>query len=300
MSDQYNDYAERYNAAYDSFSKMYAKQNPPPPKPAPLKTDVGTRRAIAFMVVASVIVSGSRTIVEFAGQDPDPANLFVGIAAFAMIELGIVFYAYLRSKNNFDASRRENIGRLLTWGVRLAFLIAVVANVHASAKAAGFTSDTIELVIAIMLGVSAPTLALISGDALAMEVVNAEAVERRQYVEYDAIYGSWQVGLNAAWERQRASFKLAKKFDAASALSASVSGSGQADSDRTDGQRTLPDRSGHGYGQGYSRTGGAREKVDAYLQDNPEALTLPVRQLAEVVGVGKTVAADALRAAKGV
>lgn len=49
-------------------------------------------------------------------------------------------------------------------------------------------------------------------------------------------------------------------------------------------------------GQGYTKTMDARERVRRYLADNPDATQLTVRTLADLAGVGKTVAAEELQA----
>lgn len=54
------------------------------------------------------------------------------------------------------------------------------------------------------------------------------------------------------------------------------------------GQRT----GAHGSGQGYSKNMSAREIMWQYLEDNPDAVELSVRDLAAAAGIGKTVAAE--------
>ena len=53
--------------------------------------------------------------------------------------------------------------------------------------------------------------------------------------------------------------------------------------------------SGHGTGQGYSKNMSAREIARAYIEANPDALKLSVRQFADAAGLGKTVAAEVMR-----
>lgn len=52
------------------------------------------------------------------------------------------------------------------------------------------------------------------------------------------------------------------------------------------------DAGGHGTGQGYSKRMDARERVWQHLEENPDDVDLSVRALADMVGVGKTTAAD--------
>lgn len=48
-------------------------------------------------------------------------------------------------------------------------------------------------------------------------------------------------------------------------------------------------------GSGYARASDARERVKAYLAAHPEAMGRPVREVAEAVGVGKTVTGDVMK-----
>lgn len=64
---------------------------------------------------------------------------------------------------------------------------------------------------------------------------------------------------------------------------------------RTDGQPDNAADKGHGYGRDYTRTADARTRVLNHLADNPADVNLTVRALADKVGVGKTVAAEARR-----
>ena len=49
---------------------------------------------------------------------------------------------------------------------------------------------------------------------------------------------------------------------------------------------------------GYAKRTDARQLVRQYLADNPDALTVPVRELATLIGVGKSTVADVLREMK--
>ena len=66
--------ARRYTEKFNSFKATYAAQNPPPPYPKIDRWDWLETVGLVALVVASIIVSGSRTIPEFGGgvvRDPD-------------------------------------------------------------------------------------------------------------------------------------------------------------------------------------------------------------------------------------
>ena len=48
-------------------------------------------------------------------------------------------------------------------------------------------------------------------------------------------------------------------------------------------------------GGGYSKNMSARDVARAYIEANPDALNMSVRQFASAAGIGKTVAAEVMR-----
>jgi hypothetical protein len=194
------DYADQVNDAYAAHESMYEKRNPKPEPPKKLtwKDVTGEMLIIivlAIMVVASVIVSGSRTVPEFGGG-------LIGMSAFIMLEGGIIAYAYIRTKRSFSVERRNQVFKLLAFGLGFAFLISIAANVHVILKANGIElGQAVDLGIAIAVAISAPTLALISGDLLGMEAVAATQMKKRRQEEYEKKMEEWRNGLNEEWKR---------------------------------------------------------------------------------------------------
>ena len=279
----YSDYAQRYNAAYAAFREIYIQRNPPPAMPEPVASDLMTRLALVALVIASVVVSGSRTISEFAGDNPNLVQLGVGLSAFIMLEISIVVYAFIRTKNNYDQERRADVKALINRGMWLSFVIAVVANVHATAKSAGFTSEAVDLIIAIALGVSAPTLAFISGDILGMQMVTEANANRKQQVMYFDQLSQWQADLNQAWDAQKSRWNVKVEFakpDELSSVSHAIGTHG-----------TL--------GTGQERGTSSTQKLMDYLANNPEATSYSVRELERLTGVGKSTISRILKQSKG-
>lgn len=193
----YDELAARHNAAYAAFRTIYEAKNPPPIKPVVERESVFVPVALVIMIVASVIVSGSRTIVEFGGG-------WIGVAAFVMLEGAIVAYAFFRTRTNFNEARIGSIRKLANWGLALAFAVAIVANVHAVLKGQGVvTAEWLNTGILILVGVSAPTLALISGDMMALEMLKSTSRARKIETEHQQAIAAWMEGLNDAWAREK-------------------------------------------------------------------------------------------------
>lgn len=89
---QYDDFAVRHLAAFNAYSVIFEAQNPRPQLAKVSRDTVSLIivAALAVVMIAAVIVSGSRTVDEFA-----PEGLpGIGIVAFVMVEGGIMAYAF--------------------------------------------------------------------------------------------------------------------------------------------------------------------------------------------------------------
>ena len=193
----FEDRALIHNAGLASFRSMYEATNPPPMKAILRRESVFVPIALCIMIVASVLVSGSRTVIEFGGG-------IVGVSAFVMLEGAIVTYAFFRTRLNFDDSRMESVRRLANRGLSLSFVVAVAANVHSVIRGAGIeTPPMVTITILILVAVSAPTLAFISGDIMALEMMRNGYRQRKLDDEYETALTGWNEGLRQAWARER-------------------------------------------------------------------------------------------------
>jgi len=223
------DHSTIVNNAYSAHVAMYAARNPmpvvrvPPSKiitmPVYQKADRLITGSMAVMLIASVIVSGSRTITEFGGG-------ITGLAAFVMLEGGIISYAYFKARRLTSKATIHSTGKMAWAGILMALLISLVANLHATAKINRLPiPDYIDTIIIIMIGLSAPIMAYISGDLLGVETVitsnskakaetayqdelraaakeKEEALERMQN-SHGAALTLWRKEMNADWELKK-------------------------------------------------------------------------------------------------
>lgn len=192
----YDDWQSRYERAYAAFKRTYELRYPPPERAITKRENTGAVIALAALVLASVIVSGSRTIGEFGGG-------VIGLAGFVMIEVGIVAYAFIRTRVDYDDTRHQSVKKLVGMGMWLAFFVAVFANVHSTLKAGGVLPEWLDTIVLLVLGFSAPVLAFISGDVLGMLAVMDASRARRAEREYLDAMKLWADGLNASWNAQK-------------------------------------------------------------------------------------------------
>lgn len=268
------------------FERVYVRQNP---KPA-AQTSGLIRGALIVLVIASVIVSASHTIPAFLstieGETHAIIKLAVALSAFIMVEVGMLVFAYVSTRRK-DAAADGHINKQLRRGLLLAFVLAVVANLH-SVLEPRFGGSQVwgiaSFAVFVLVGVSAPTLAYIAGEVFGL---TALADERRNH---DANM-AWQAAFDESWERaleqyRRNALKVVRpQMSAISAPSSAALSAGQPDTDKN----------GHATGQGYSKRTDARERVRLHLAEHPDDMALDVRTLAGKIGVGKSTVADVKR-----
>lgn len=284
----YDDYATRHEAAYTVFRQTYELENARPNVETISRDVVSLIIVLALSVVsiASIIVSGSRTIKEFGGDG-------IGTVAFVMIEGGIMAYGFFIARRHASKQRLQNTVRWAMAGLILTVIVGLGANADAVLRGHGFViPQSIQVAINLLVALSAPALAFISSDVLAIELMATEIRRREAVVEFDKRTRKWQKDLNAAWAKQQknwgARIEISKPADGGRTdkrpqLSAVSAADGQAD-----GQQ-------HGTGQGYSKRTDARTIVADYIVANPEAINMKVRDLAELIGVGKTTVSEVLQ-----
>lgn len=312
--DQINDQAQRLQTAYTAYRAVYTTMTPPPqPLPVPDKPDyqadnVFIRGILAVILTGSMIVSGSHTIPTFAGGT-EFLHLVVGVAAFCMLEAAIVAFAYIRTQRHFQTSRTEpeNLKDYVNGGLFIAFLVAVLGNIDYTLRSKGFyIAELFQVGILLGMAVSAPVLAFITGDVLAMYQVQDRGKQRRHVEAYEqkvreademnrAAQREWEEGLAKAWDANKARWggttnvRVERPSDPAldgrnfaalpRKLSTSVHLSNGQD---TDGQVDSP------YGHSFERKANASELVAAWLTQHPEDITANVRDLAARLNVGKS------------
>lgn len=268
----YDDVQARVVAAYSAFEGVYRVQHPEPQRPPsarPGPTDVLIIGSIAIMVVAAMIVSGSRTIAEFGA---------VGGAAFVMLEVGALILAIWRAVHASEDQHRFS-RRLVKAGLGITIGVMLAANIDATARAHEVEiAPEVKTIILLAVAVSAPVLTFIAGDLLGIQLV---AIGRRQAAideAYQAAHAEWREGMLRSWDAQKARWGGVVRVSAeASAVL----------SDQTDTRQTLP--APIPAPSGFTRTPDGQRRVVDYLNDHPEDAALSARALAariaEVTGV---------------
>jgi len=272
-----------------------------------------------LVLIAGVffLLSVPHTVAVFNKITP-----YVGYVAPVGVEFGLLYAAFRRRQ-----VRRMSLQLLLL--EVLLFFTAVVVNGAGSFEAVVATTQEIQGMsfedligqyrtlpatsqVAILL---APIAALIIpiGTTVAGEGLATLLLERREHgnlleerwriegytVEFEAmrdaaLMSGMTPGRAVRWAEQVASVP---RPQASTSFGVSAVSAADTDSNRTRAsvrEVSASRDSGHGTGQGYSKNMSARDVARRFIEDNPDALTLSVRQFADAAGIGKTVAAEVM------
>lgn len=279
MSDlsQYDALQAKVKAAYTFHRETWAMMHPPPAEESAniSRLDLIVAFSLLVIVLSSVIVSGSRTIAEFGGFIGGNIGVFVGVSAFVMLEIALVIYAFYDTKKSGGHNDRYVI-RATRFGLALAFIVSVFANLHATFKGqeGTYISPVVDGMILLMLAISAPTLALISGHILGSEVVSILNRKKEAADRYRESVEEWESALNRSWDAQKARLGIRVEItpDTVSAPSLPVT--------VTESDKLPP----------------SHQKVFDYLESNPDAASLDVRTLGDITGTNREAASKGRRA----
>lgn len=230
------------------------------------------RWAVLLTFICAAMVSGVHTVpTVWKGIEvneiitPDVRNI-VSVASLFAIELAILLSAYLMAK-----------GVKLAYAVMgVASTVAVMANLYSVISALAGGGDPGALIVAIVMGIGAPLIALFSGKMF-VDIHRADRVQvaraRKTYKE-DCI----------AWDKEieklyKASLKASNSSGAASSVQPSNVSNGH-----VQWTESAPAASS----LGHSKVPDASKVVEKYLAENPDAITMSPRVLAGLLGVGKS------------
>lgn len=271
---------------YHEFRSQYEAQHPasvPVLRYELAAFPAWVRWAVMAMFMAAAVISGVHTVpTVYQTIEKDMVAPWVhqlaAMSSFVAVELAILLSAYLLKRN-------PKLGWLLL--ITTSF-VAGIANLQSSLTAMSGKNAWTQIV-AVSVGLAAPLIVLASGKLL-VDIFNGErTVNARADERYHEECKKFDAEVLAAYEK----FSRSKK---APVQLAAPSASVQPSMLPASATLSAADTRTHGNGQGYARATDARERVRTYLRENPDAIRLSSRELAEQLGVGKTIVAEELKA----
>jgi cell division protein FtsW (lipid II flippase) len=252
----------------ERFERVYVRQHPKPAR----QTSRLVRAALIVLVVASIVVSASHTIPAFLSTIEGDAHsiikLIIALAAFAMVEVGVLVFAYVSTRRRGEAADLH-INRQLRRGLLLAFALAVVANLHSVLEPRfGGTQlwGVFSFIVFVLVGVSAPTLAYIAGEVFGLTTLADEQAS----IDADA---AWWQAFDDAWAKaleqyRRATVRTDRPLQpAVSTPDRSVHSLNSLNSPVNEpSERTVNPANG------YTKQMNARDVIRAYFEQHPDQL----------------------------
>lgn len=238
---------------------------------------------VLIMFLSAALLSGVHTVptvrkgIEMDDLISAQVRDAVSLSAFVAIELGIFVSAYLMA----TGGGRD---KWLAWFMlALAATVAIVANLYSVSRALASGGELGVTLVGVILGICLPTIALASGK-MYVNMHRSEALSgQRVRRAYRDACQAFDRQVSEAYEQYQ------RRLDRR----------GQRGQDGQVSERTAADgqsgQNGQSSGYGYGRTADARTRVLDHLAENPDDAALSVRQLGELLGVGKSTVADALR-----
>lgn len=282
MLAQYDEFAVKHLAAYNAFATIFEAQNPRPTLATISRDTVSLIivLALAVVMVAAVIVSGSRTVDEFA-PDGLPG---IGIIAFVMVEGGIMAYAFFRARRGANKERLQSTVRWATAGLILTVIVGLGANVDSTLRSHGvFMPEGVKTFLNLLVAISAPALGFISSDVLAIELMATDIKRRDAQRDYELALAAWQERLNNSWRSKQADWGVKVKVEQPERLA--LPEYPVFSSKIQENTRFTPSRK-------------LQAALD-WLQEHPDQLSEESRKLAEIIGVSHTTVNKAQRIMRG-
>jgi hypothetical protein len=208
--------ADQFTSAYEGFKRTYQTMNPPPEFIVADEFKLGWKQyGMMVGIVASVIVSGSHTIPIIVGvNNVNAITVLIGLSAFVMIEVMLIILAYSSTEQQFKAhddirSRVKNFTRA---GFYFVLFVAVAANiiyviehnmVIPQERLLLIAWQGIRLIVYLAIGISAPVIAFITGEIIAVDVLEHRSRQNKLDKEWQTLMQEWQEALNRSWTSQR-------------------------------------------------------------------------------------------------
>lgn len=273
----YEDAAERSVSAYQAFTRIYVLEHP-------LPVDVPWWRGLPWMMipfgvisVAGIALSSLRTAPVFQ----EVALKIVGInlaTAEAILALIVVDLFMVISRYQYivmTGSQQETaVKEWILRGFWVAFTIAIGANLYASVGNLDILQSVkpaLDLIIAIIVGLSAPVLSFISGDILGILWVQSDKYRKALRMDFELLMNQWHEAKERSWASQRGRYGAKIHIEKPVPLSLSH---------ETNETRHT--------GYGFTRVSDGETQVFEYFKAHPEQIDFKVRELEVLIGVSKS------------
>jgi hypothetical protein len=276
--DQQQEIDER---AWDTFTSEYERRSPPPAQDNRWQRIGLNIGLFSAMIVSSIFtVQAFLEVFNLAGINP-VLSLVGSITGFLMIDVILFFLTHFVISLAYKStalSGNLNPRIVLYTAIAIAaftFVVSIASNLYFMFIGFGVMArgsaaiKNVGLIVGLLLGTAPPIQSIAIGTIVAMMPLQL-IVERKD----------WELS------RQRAWFSFRRKHGLDLAIESRLERLSVVSEPRPIGRTS---------GQGYNYTPNASDTVKMHLEANPQDIELSVRELASMLGVGKSTVADVKR-----
>ena len=215
-------------------------------------------------------------------------SLAIALAAFVMVEIGIITFAYSATESAIHKDELHRVRAFTNAGKWFIAFIMLIANIYYVLQSnnvipadIGGMWHGVRIVIYLAIGASAPVVAFITGDILAIDVLKHRSRQKTAQELYEQQMVEWREGLNEAWSKAKGKWGANVDIQVSTpkqTIQTPPQLSSVVSSEQTDSRQS---------GYGFKRASSAVDMATEWLIANPDKLDLSVRELADMIGVGK-------------
>lgn len=254
---------------FEQFEKDWKKRHK---ASLPRRRSVSSLSAIAWIsywiivAIGAAIFSGVHTLptAEMTIEDNVSYRAELALTAIIIVEFSI-----------FGSAAGRHYIKWLKYLLIISLGVALIGNLSSSYTAVAHNGgDWLNQLAGVLLSIIAPITAFAAGEVLHFQIDSLNQRRKEADIEYQVAWKEVEAKINAAYTKLE---KEAKDIvRAQNTVSVSV-------------------ESGRTSAFGYSKKSDAKDIVRAHLDKHPSDIDKTVRELADILGVGKTTVSDVKR-----
>lgn len=297
-----DEYAERETKAYANYMRQYKRETPPPRKPSRWVGFPWSTIPFSVIALAGSLLSALRTapvFIEIASLTVSPVFAAAeGILAMLAIDMAVVAFRFILVMLQYRGQETQvQITRWVKIGFWFAFATQLIAQVYAVRGIATILNQfasALELAIAIAAALAGMILAFVTGEILAVLVLQSQSARHEARTEYETALNEWRESLRRSWNRNKGNYGIEPPPELRQLRSTLPALTNGVSADNADSADKSADNRRMGADKPVRPPSPSVAKVMAYMRENPGSEALTVRELSDRTGINR----DAVSKAK--
>lgn len=274
----YEEHAEKHERAWRAFNRIYILERPEPAKPEWWRGLPVMMIPFGLIAVAGILLSAMRTAPVFYNVAlplvGEGLSIFEAIFAIIAVEVFVVMVRYALIV--LYPEKTHDISFWMVRGFIAALIVALMANLYGSVSHLPFLTSIkpfLDLIMGVVVGVSAPVFAVISGDILGILWLNSAKHRSQLKSEFEQSMEEWRDKREGTWNSKKSDYGIRIHVPK---ISSGI-------------PMEIPMENNRGGSSiGHSKNTKAREIVERYFDENENAVNQDPLEVAAFLQVGKS------------